>query len=70
MPATLTKSETIQKLLARKDGASITQLQAATAWQPHSIRAALSGLRKKGISIDRGTNSKGAAVYRLTVETS
>ena len=70
MPATRTKSETIQKLIARKGGASITQLQAATEWQPHSIRAALSGLRKKGVSIDRCTNSKGAAVYRLTVETS
>jgi hypothetical protein len=70
MPATRTKSETIQKLLARKGGASITQLQAATEWQPHSIRSALTGLRKKGVSIDRFTNSKGAAVYRLTVETS
>ena len=33
MPATRTKSETIQKLLARKGGATITQLQAATDWQ-------------------------------------
>jgi hypothetical protein len=66
MPATRTKSETIQKLLARKGGATITQLQAATDWQPHSLRAALSGLRKKGAAITRLTNAKGVTVYRLS----
>ncbi len=66
MPATRTKSETIQKLLARKGGATITQLQAATDWQPHSLRAALSGLRKKGAAITRSTNAKGVTVYRLS----
>ena len=66
MPATPTKSETIQKLLARKGGATITQLQAATDWQPHSLRAALSGLRKNGAAITRSTDSKGVTVYRLS----
>ena len=66
MPATRTKSETIRKLLVRKGGASISQLQAATDWQPHSIRAALSGLRKKGDEITRAINSKGVTVYRLS----
>ena len=66
MPATMTKSETIRKLLARKGGATITQLQTATAWQPHSVRAALSGLRKKGAAIARSANAKGVTVYRLS----
>jgi hypothetical protein len=70
MPAIRSKSETIQKLIARKGGASITQLQAATAWQPHSIRAALSGIRKKGVPITRSANSKGVTIYRVMVETS
>ena len=65
MPATRTKSETIQKLLTRKGGASIAQLQAATSWQPHSVRAALSGLRKKGTAITRSTNAKGVTVYAI-----
>ena len=65
MPATMTKSQIIRKLLARKGGATIAQLQAATAWQPHSVRAALSGLRKKGATITRSTNAKGVTVYRL-----
>ena len=64
MPAPFTKTETIRKLLARKGGATITQLQAATDWQPHSLRAALSGLRKKGAAITRSTNAKGVTVYR------
>ena len=65
MPATRTKSETIQKLLARKSGASIAQLQVATDWQPHSVRALLSGLRKKGATIMRSTNAKGISVYSI-----
>ena len=65
MPATHTKSETIRKLIARKGGASISQLQSATDWQPHSIRAALSGFRKKGATLARSTNAKGVSVYRL-----
>ena len=67
MPATMTKSETIRKLLARKGGATITQLQAATAWQPHSVRAALSGLRKKGTAITRSANAKGVAMMAATL---
>ena len=69
MPATRTKSETIQKLLTRKGGASISQLQAATDWQPHSIRAALSGMRKKGAAITRSANTKGVAIYHLSIGT-
>ncbi len=69
MPAPRTKSETIRKLLARKGGASISQLQAATDWQPHSVRAALSGLRKNGAEVTRATNAKGVTVYRLLNET-
>jgi predicted ArsR family transcriptional regulator len=68
MPATTTKTETIQKLLARKGGASIAQLQAATDWQPHSVRAALSGLRKKGATVARATNARGVTIYRLSNE--
>ena len=69
MPAPSTKTETIQKLIARKAGASISQLQAATAWQPHSVRAALSGLRKNGTAITRSSNAKGVTVYRLSDRT-
>lgn len=43
-----TKIETVRALLAAPDGVSLEALCAATGWQPHSARAALSGLRKAG----------------------
>ena len=62
-----TKMGKIRKLLIRPNGASIAQLQKATGWQPHSVRAALSGIRKQGTPIERSSNPNGSTVYRLTV---
>ncbi len=64
MPTKPTKIETILKLLRRPNGAGIAQLQKATGWKPHSVRAALTGLRKKGIAVTRDKNSAGVTVYR------
>jgi len=47
------KIETILVLLKRRDGAAINELETATGWQPHSVRAALTGLRKRDIDIQR-----------------
>ncbi len=47
------KVETILTLLRRPDGARLTELEKATGWQPHSVRAALTGLRKRGIEVTR-----------------
>ncbi len=46
-----TKIDKVQHLLRRPSGASLEALCKATEWQPHSVRAALSGLRKKGVTI-------------------
>ena len=70
MPRTDTKTATIEKLLRRPKGASITQLQTATQWQIHSLRAALSRLRTAGHAVERLPRQKGAAArYRIAVET-
>lgn len=45
----------VAELLRREGGATLTELVAATGWQPHTTRAALTGLRKKGHAIERGT---------------
>ena len=65
-----TKSARVRRLLSRKAGADIAALQDVTGWQPHSVRAALSTLRKAGYTIDRLPPKKqgGAAVYRITSE--
>lgn len=62
--APTTKKAAISKLLHRKQGATLAALQDATGWKPHSLRAALTGLRKSGVEIRRGSNTKGETVYR------
>lgn len=67
-PARETKAAVLHRLLARKAGADLTTLQSATGWQPHSVRAGLSGLRKAGYTVERIKNTKpgGTATYRIT----
>lgn len=62
------KSATIQRLLNRKSGASLASLQKATGWQPHSVRAALSTLRKAGYTIDKlpPKTDGGSVAYHIT----
>lgn len=46
-----TKQAAVVNLLARPDGATLGDLIDATGWLPHTTRAALSGLRKKGFEL-------------------
>lgn len=62
-----TKLERIRELLAAKRGASLPQLCEATGWQTHSVRAALTGLRKKGCVIERAKADDGTTTYRITL---
>ena len=43
-----TKADLVLGRLRRPGGATINQLVAATGWLPHTTRAALTGLKKKG----------------------
>jgi len=54
-------------LLERPGGATLAELVAATGWLPHTTRAALTGLRKRGyaVGIDRADKARGS-VYRTT----
>jgi len=67
-PPRETKTAILRKLLSRKVGPDLAALQSATGWQPHSVRAAMSGLRKAGYTIDRTDAAKpgGTATYRIT----
>ena len=47
------KVETVIGLLRRDEGASLAQMVEATGWLPHTTRAALTGLRKKGHAITK-----------------
>jgi len=50
-----TKTEKVVALLKREQGASLDELNNATGWLPHTTRAAMTGLRKKGHAIERTT---------------
>ncbi|MBZ6377883.1 hypothetical protein B5C34_02635 [Pacificimonas flava] len=59
------KIATVIELLERKNGADIDEIGRATGWQKHTVRAALTGLRKKGHVIER-TKVDGASRYSIT----
>ncbi len=63
----LTRQEQLNKLLTRKSGATIAQMQNAFGWQPHTARAAISGQRKDGSIIERRDNDKGS-VYQIVMQ--
>ncbi len=58
------KPEIILKLIKRSKGARLQDLQKATGWQAHSIRAALTGLRKQGVRIDHSRTPSGKTIYK------
>lgn len=60
------KTVAVTKLLRRGKGATLAELQEATAWQPHSVRAFLSGLRKKGEVLIKEQRKSGETAYRIT----
>ena len=59
-----TKIATVLTLLAWHDGVPMAELMTATGWLPHTIRAAITGLRKKGHSIQR-IKRDGMTCYRI-----
>ena len=52
-PAAGTKTALVIDLLRRKRGATLDELTGATSWLPHTTRAALTGLRKRGYAIEK-----------------
>ncbi|MEO9827715.1 MAG: DUF3489 domain-containing protein [Paracoccaceae bacterium] len=62
------KLDALEKLLTRKNGASIAEMMAATGWQQHSVRGAMAGaLKKRGLAI---TSQKVDEIRRYQAETS
>ena len=71
-----TKQQAVLALLRRQEGATIAQIMEATAWQSHTVRGFLAGLKKKGTQVDVldrirqvGPNKEGAkgsySIYRI-----
>ena len=62
--AKTTKIAAVMGLLKRPKGATLEEIGKATGWQPHSIRAALTGLRKKDHTIDKSKRGE-VTCYRI-----
>jgi DNA-binding IclR family transcriptional regulator len=60
----VTKASLLLDLLCRENGATLAELVDATGWLPHTTRAALTGLRKKGHVLARSTRDN-ATCYRI-----
>ena len=69
LPATVPKPESkaaiVSKMLKRPKGATLAELMSATTWQAHSVRAFLSGLRKKGHVLAKEQRKSGEQIYRI-----
>ncbi|MEP2532726.1 DUF3489 domain-containing protein [Shimia sp.] len=63
-PKPQTKRAQLTKLIKRKSGASIDAIGRKLEWQPHTIRAEISRLRKLGLAVTCTPSSKGP-VYRV-----
>lgn len=58
------KIASVIALLGREQGATLSDLIETTGWLPHTARAALTGLRKKGHVIDKSAR-QGTTVYSI-----
>jgi hypothetical protein len=59
------KSNLVLQMLQRPEGATIAQIVTATGWLPHTARAALTGLKKKGHEITSEKAEGEQRVYRV-----
>jgi hypothetical protein len=67
MPREGSKLANVVGLLDRPEGASMDEIIGATTWLPHTARAALTGLRKRGFNIERH-RADGVTCYRIVAD--
>ena len=63
-PGRPSKTARLEAMLRRQKGATQKQLEASLGWQPHTVRAAISRLRKAGaeVTLDRSARTP---TYRI-----
>lgn len=61
-----TKQARLVDYLSRPWGVSIADLSRLLGWQLHTVRAALTGLRKKGYQVTSTKEESGSVVYRAS----
>ena len=63
-PASAKRAQLIS-LLERPEGASVAEVGQRLGWLPHTVRAAITGLRKAGREVTRSQDANDESVYRL-----
>jgi len=64
-PRASTKRAVLTGMLERPEGASVAELGQRLGWLPHTVRAAITGLRHAGREVTRSKDAEGQFVYRL-----
>jgi hypothetical protein len=64
-PRAGSKQALVTEMLSSNGGATLDALVRATGWLPHTTRAALTGLRKRGFLIERSRDAREASLYRI-----
>jgi hypothetical protein len=65
LPRSGSKQALIVAMLTKDKGATLAALIEATGWLPHTTRAAMTGLRKRGFAIERTRHEKLGSLYRI-----
>ena len=64
-PRASTKRAVLIGMIERPEGASVAELGQRLGWLPHTVRAAMTGLRHAGHAVTRSKDAEGQSVYRL-----
>jgi hypothetical protein len=64
-PQASTKRAVLIGMLGRPEGASVAEIGQRLGWLPHTVRAAITGLRHAGREVTRSKDAEGQSVYRL-----
>jgi Protein of unknown function (DUF3489) len=64
-PRASTKRAQLIGMLERPEGASVAEIGQRLGWLPHTVRAAITGLRKAGREVTRNKDADDRSVYRL-----
>jgi hypothetical protein len=64
-PRASTKRAVLIGMLERPEGASVAEIGKRLGWLPHTVRAAITGLRHAGREVTRSKDAEGQSVYRL-----
>ena len=67
---TESKKDRLIGMLSRDGGSTIAEISAALGWQPHTTRAAITGLRKTGHKVEtaKPADRSSGLIYRIPLK--